>query len=79
MDKAEAARKGRYNLAGDLISSSQLELRIKQAEQLTNATVGPILSADANEGQQGQGDGKKKHHRWSIWHATNRHRRTSSD
>ncbi|KAG0286790.1 hypothetical protein BGZ96_009176 [Linnemannia gamsii] len=79
MDKAEAARKGRYNLAGDLISSSQLELRIKQAEQLTNATVKPILSADANGGQQGQGDGKKKHHRWSIWHATSRHHRTSSD
>ncbi|KAG0281467.1 hypothetical protein BGZ95_003122 [Linnemannia exigua] len=77
MDKAEAARKGRYNLAGDLISSSQLELRIKQAEQLTSATVGPILSPDANGGQ-GEG-GKKKHHRWSIWNASSRHRRTSSD
>lgn len=80
MDKAEAARKGRYNLAGDLISSSQLELRIKQAERLTNATVGPILSPDAHgNGQQGQEDGKKKHHRWSIWHTGSRHHRTSSD
>ncbi|KAK3848049.1 MAG: hypothetical protein J3R72DRAFT_429739 [Linnemannia gamsii] len=78
MDKAEAARKGRYNLAGDLISSSQLELKIKQAEQLTSATVGPILSPDANGGGQGDG-GKKKHHRWSIWNASSRHRRTSSD
>ncbi|KAF9910321.1 hypothetical protein EC991_006820 [Linnemannia zychae] len=75
MDKAEAARKGRYNLAGDLISSSQLELRIKQAEQLTSTTVGPILSADANSGD----GGKKKHHRWSIWNASSRHHRTSSD
>ncbi|KAF9130757.1 hypothetical protein BGX30_013377 [Mortierella sp. GBA39] len=73
MDKAEASRKGRYNLAGDLISSSQLELRIKQAEQLTHATVGPILSADAN------GNGKKKHHRWSIWHTSSRQHGTSSD
>ncbi|KAG9071932.1 hypothetical protein KI688_006151 [Linnemannia hyalina] len=80
MDKAEPSRKGRYNLAGDLISSSQLDLRIKQAEQLTHATVGPILSADANgNGQQGHGDGRKKHHRWSIWHTGNRHHRTSSD
>ncbi|KAF9093624.1 hypothetical protein BGX29_009868 [Mortierella sp. GBA35] len=76
MDRAEAARKGRYNLAGDLISSSQLELKIKQAEQLTNATVGPIHSPVAQQNQDGSG--KKKHHRWSIWNATSRHRRTNS-
>ncbi|KAF9922153.1 hypothetical protein FBU30_007781, partial [Linnemannia zychae] len=79
MDKAEAARKGRYNLAGDLISSSQLELRIKQAEQLTNATMGSIQSGESNQQQQQQGE-KKKHHRWSIWHSSGRHNRsTSSD
>ncbi|KAF9992971.1 hypothetical protein BGZ79_002439, partial [Entomortierella chlamydospora] len=63
-------RQGRYNIAGDLISSSQLELKIKQAEQLTSATVGPVLESPG-------ATGKKKHHRWSLW-GHNLHRRAPS-
>ncbi|KAG0207524.1 hypothetical protein BGX28_001246 [Mortierella sp. GBA30] len=59
-------RQGRYSLAGDLISSSQLELKLKQAEQLTHATVGSAH-------QEAQDTGKKKH-RWSLWN----HRRGPS-
>ncbi|KAF8929598.1 hypothetical protein BGZ58_008820 [Dissophora ornata] len=54
-----ASRQGKYNLAGDLISSSQLELKIRQAEQLTKATVGPVLEPSSATG--------KKKHRWSLW------------
>ncbi|KAF9361091.1 hypothetical protein BGX26_005958 [Mortierella sp. AD094] len=63
-------RQGRYNIAGDLISSSQLELKIKQAEQLTSTTVGPVLESPG-------ATGKKKHHRWSLW-GHNQHRRAPS-
>ncbi|KAF9378932.1 hypothetical protein BGX21_002775 [Mortierella sp. AD011] len=63
-------RQGRYNIAGDLISSSQLELKIKQAEQLTSSTVGPVLESPG-------ATGKKKHHRWSLW-GHNLHRRAPS-
>ncbi|KAF9291416.1 hypothetical protein BGZ68_004064 [Mortierella alpina] len=59
------ARQGRYSLAGDLISSSQLELKLKQAEELTHATVGS---------SQGQEAAAKKKHRWSLWN----HRRGPS-
>ncbi|KAG0256677.1 hypothetical protein BG011_004370 [Mortierella polycephala] len=44
------ARQGRYTLAGDLISSSQLELKVKQAEQLTQSTVKPLF-AGSGKGQ----------------------------
>ncbi|KAF9985170.1 hypothetical protein BGZ65_011526 [Modicella reniformis] len=71
---------GRHNLAGDLISSSQLELKIKQAEQLTNATVGPVTSSPSSPSPTtGQsttsGTGKKKN-RWSLWglHQNHNHR-----
>lgn len=66
---------GRYNLAGDLISSSQLQLQLKQAEQLTKTTVGPVANPSAAGGEQQQqqqqqgatsGTGKKKN-RWSLW------------
>ncbi|KAF9573601.1 hypothetical protein EC968_008358 [Mortierella alpina] len=59
------ARQGRYSLAGDLISSSQLELKLKQAEELTSATIG------SNQGQEAAA---KKKHRWSLWN----HRRGPS-
>ncbi|KAF9956563.1 hypothetical protein BGZ72_002667 [Mortierella alpina] len=59
------ARQGRYSLAGDLISSSQLELKLKQAEELTNSTIGS---------SQGQEAAAKKKHRWSLWN----HRRGPS-
>ncbi|KAF9196254.1 hypothetical protein BGZ50_001330 [Haplosporangium sp. Z 11] len=47
------ARQGRYTLAGDLISSSQLELKIKQAEQLTQLTVKPLFEGSGKgQGQE---------------------------
>ncbi|KAF9198261.1 hypothetical protein BGZ49_000952 [Haplosporangium sp. Z 27] len=61
-------RQGRYNLAGDLISSSQLELKIKQAEKLTSDTVGQALESPVT--------GKKKH-RWTLW-GHGHHRRAPS-
>ncbi|KAF9967954.1 hypothetical protein BGZ70_007492 [Mortierella alpina] len=62
------ARQGRYSLAGDLISSSQLELKLRQAEELTHATIG-----SSQGGPEGAAAAKKKH-RWSLWH----HRRGPS-
>ncbi|KAF9988568.1 hypothetical protein BGZ75_009145 [Mortierella antarctica] len=60
------ARQGRYSLAGDLISSSQLELKLRQAEELTHATIG------SSQGQEAAAT--KKKHRWSLWN----HRRGPS-
>ncbi|KAF9435867.1 hypothetical protein BGZ76_005338 [Entomortierella beljakovae] len=62
--------KGRYNIAGDLISSSQLELKIKQAEKLTHDTISPKQST-----AESPTSGKKKH-RWSLWDRS--HRRSPS-
>ncbi|KAF9916277.1 hypothetical protein BX616_004145, partial [Lobosporangium transversale] len=66
-----ASRRGQYNIAGDLISSSQLELKLQQAEQLTTATVGPIMGKQKQQQQQDSTGstttGGKKKHRWSLW------------
>ncbi|KAG0313627.1 hypothetical protein BGZ99_008680 [Dissophora globulifera] len=75
------ARPERYNLAGDLISSSQLELKVRQAERLTKATVGPVLDNRESSASQDSPTGKK--HRWSLWglrhrHDDNQHRRVPS-
>jgi len=74
LGKTEGKTTRSYNLAGDLISSSHLELRVRQAEQLTHQTVFPVLS-----GQQQQQPAKKKH-RWTLFPHSHHlgHRRTPS-
>ncbi|KAG0326069.1 hypothetical protein BG004_003045, partial [Podila humilis] len=72
-----AAAPGRglqHSAAGDLITSSQLDLKIKQAEALTHSTVIPELM------ENGESQGKKKH-RWSLWPQgqSRRHRSSSTD
>ncbi|GJJ72677.1 uncharacterized protein EMPS_05035 [Entomortierella parvispora] len=66
--KTEGKATRSYNLAGDLISSSQLELKVRQAEQLTHLTVLPVLS-----GQQQQQQPEKKKHRWSLFPHSHHH------
>lgn len=59
-----------HSPAGELITSSQLELKVKQAEALTRSTVIPELMEEPQ--------GKKKH-RWSLWPQGSRHRSSSTD
>lgn len=59
-----------HSPAGELITSSQLELKVKQAEALTRTTVIPELMEEPQ--------GKKKH-RWSLWPHGSRHRSSSTD
>ncbi|KAG0357782.1 hypothetical protein BGZ54_000189 [Gamsiella multidivaricata] len=78
-----SARKDRYNLAGDLISSSQLELKLRQAEQLTSATIGAVVIGDMSSGSSGQDQTTttpttKKKHRWSLFPHHLQHRRSPS-
>ncbi|KAG0052695.1 hypothetical protein BGZ83_002214 [Gryganskiella cystojenkinii] len=72
--KADVRPNRPYSIAGDLISSSQLDLKIKQAEQLTHQTVLPFLNGQAP--QPSELGGKKKH-RWSLF-PHHGHRKTPS-
>ncbi|KAG0090266.1 hypothetical protein BGZ92_003331 [Podila epicladia] len=72
MNGAAAPGRGlmQHSPAGELITSSQLELKVKQAEALTRTTVIPELMEEPQ--------GKKKH-RWSLWPQGSRHRSSSTD
>ncbi|KAF9375962.1 hypothetical protein CPB97_011124 [Podila verticillata] len=60
-----------HSSAGELITSSQLQLKVRQAEALTHATVIPELI-------EGESQGKKK--RWSLWpQGSSRHRSSSTE